>query len=502
MQPFVSIILPVRNEANYIIPCLRSIAAQDYPKDLMELLIVDGRSNDSTALKIEEFRIQNSEFRIHLIDNPARTVPHAMNLGIAAAKGDIILRFDGHAVMAPDYVSNCVKYLEQTKADNVGGPAINISNGTAIGDAILISHNSAFGLGGGAFRMGNFEGFADTVTFGCYPKETFAKYGRYDTRLTRNQDIEFNARIRKGIIKRTADSGQRDQFKVESLKLKEGPDSSDSKAGSSPQNDENELKEKNFVPLCLGGKKPEKEENDLRKSAQSADREAPGKIYLTPKIKSYYYCRNTLRGLWSQNFRNGQWVVYTKYIAPYALSLRHFIPLLFVTTILFLIIASLISLKSSTGSTGLMGSTAASLSQVFELSTFNFQLTALRLLLLVLGVYFGTMLIAVMQAGWRQYKVYKVHKAESKTQDGDAKAPGTINSEHSTLELSNFKTVLGAKASDEGFNTKYQIPNTEYRIRSLLLLPIVFMTLHFSYGLGSIWGLVSLPYWAAKQQKR
>ncbi len=98
-------------------------------------------------------------------------------------------------------------------------------------------------------------------------------------------------------------------------------------------------KEKNFVPLCLGGEKPE-----------------PGRIYLTPKIKSYYYCRNTLKGLWDQNFKNGQWVVYTKYIAPYALSLRHFIPLAFVSTILLLIIASLTSgtgLKSLMGSTGL-----------------------------------------------------------------------------------------------------------------------------------------------------
>ena len=77
------------------------------------------QNDGSTTAKIKN---QKSEFKIEVLDNPNRTVPYAMNIGINAAKGDIILRFDGHAIMEPDYVSNCVKYLEQTKADNVGGP--------------------------------------------------------------------------------------------------------------------------------------------------------------------------------------------------------------------------------------------------------------------------------------------------------------------------------------------------------------------------------------------
>ena len=168
MQPFVSIILPVRNEGKFIVNCLRSIAAQDYPKDLMELLIVDGLSDDDTLDQIAEFDSGYDDFHIQVLTNTKLTVPHAMNLGIKAARGDIILRFDGHSVMEPDYVSNCVKYLEQTKADNVGGPmrAVGIST---TGRAIALAHQSPFGLGGGAFHS-DFEGFADTVYSGLFPQ--------------------------------------------------------------------------------------------------------------------------------------------------------------------------------------------------------------------------------------------------------------------------------------------------------------------------------------------
>ncbi len=472
MHPFVSIILPVRNEERYIEGCLRSIIAQDYPPDRMELLIVDGLSDDDTVAQINNYKLVISNLSV--LSNPDRTVPHAMNLGIANAKGDIILRFDGHAIMEPDYVSNCVKYLEQINADNVGGPAINISNGTAIGDAILLSHNSAFGLGGGAFRMGNYDGYTDTVTFGCFPKETFAKHGLYDTRLTRNQDIELNSRIRKGIT----------------------------------------LKSK------IKNQKSKTEENDLRKSAQSADREAPGKIYLTPKIKSYYYCRNTLSGLWSQNFKNGQWVVYTKYIAPYALSLRHFIPLLFVTTILFLIIASL------TSGTGFSGPTPPYPPRSGEGLVNGFGRIALLLLVIELVAYFGAMLFFVGKAGCSgqrtadrgQAALSEKRKAESGKGTGESgraalsekrkaesgkndqvKAGQSIhNGDTMGKQLYDNSNTIVSQSSVNGMSTVS--PPHDNILAPLLLLPIVFMTLHFSYGLGSLWGLATLPYFSIKSK--
>jgi len=575
MDKFVSIILPVRNEARYIEGCLKSIIAQDYPHDRMEVLIIDGQSTDGTVDKVNEFKAepfdiaqgksskfkegpdssdsraaeqtQNDGVGIRVLDNPDRTVPYAMNLGIANARGDIILRFDGHAVMEPDYVSNCVKCLEQTKADNVGGPAINISNGTAIGDAILLSHNSAFGLGGGAFRMGNYEGFTDTVTFGCFPKETFAKYGLYDERLTRNQDIELNARIRKGIKLNSEFRIQNSENKPRaSVALRQaqcialcekGVNNSDSStcgAGYPAQNDD---KENLSAPATLcEGKEPEfpigsveynsldsqprphslpaaereagrqgedgndntaemrqwsgitsecgiksektEKESNLGKSAQSADREAPGKIYLTPKIKSYYYCRNTLSGLWSQNFKNGQWVVYTKYIAPYALSLRHFVPLAFVATILILTLACLISLKSLIGSIGLNGFNVLN----------KFGSACLLLLVLELMAYFGTMLFFVCRAGGGA-KVYRRQETGDSGKGAQFKA-GLDSSacgagSQAQNDMNNLVPwCLGGKKSTPG---------------SLLLLPLVFLTLHFSYGLGSIWGLVTLAGWAKKR---
>ncbi len=411
-QPFVSIILPVRNEEKHITSCLQSIAAQDYPGELMELLVIDGLSDDSTLEKVAEFDSTYDGTDIQVYTNRYKTVPHALNLGISKAKGDIILRFDGHALMEPDYVSNCVKSLEQTEADNVGGPALNSSDGSVIGRAIELSHYSPFGLGGGAFRTGSFEGLADTVTFGCFPKEVFSQYGLYDIRLDRNQDIELNWRIRKGLV---------------------------------------------LNP-----------EQKIRNSDAG-----PGKIYLTPKIKSRYRCRSTLGGLWKQNFSNGQWVVYTKWIAPYALSLRHFVPLLFVSSLFLMAFIAAFSRSQTTAGVQMLAGIKKALGMkppiwpdLFNLNRWGFRLLALRLLLLELTVYFLTMLAATVHAsktGWQQSERFR-----------------------------RFEKVERSDAENRG--QQPLTPNFQARISSLLLLPLVFMTLHFSYGLGSLWGMVTLPF--------
>ncbi|MHB8156635.1 MAG: glycosyltransferase family 2 protein, partial [Desulfocucumaceae bacterium] len=373
-KPFVSIILPVRNEGKFIVNCLQSIAAQDYPKECMELLIVDGLSDDDTLEQIAEFDSGYDDFHIQVLTNTKLTVPHAMNLGIKAARGGIILRFDGHAMMEPDYVSNCVKYLEQTKADNVGGPMRAVGAGTA-GRAIALAHQSPFGLGGGAFHS-TFEGFSDTVYLGCFPRETFAKYGRYDTRLTRNQDIELNARIRRG-LRLSSDLKVHKAVSADSSSCQAGSQAQNDKAGGT---DGENGKVNSFCEVC----------------ASCGKEEIPGagKIYLTPRIKSQYHCRSTLAGLWSQNFRNGQWVVYTRYIAPYALSLRHFIPFIFVTSLILLTALSLSGLGAALWGHGpgtklanlLHGFKGMGLKQpgLFSLKAWSWHLLFLRILALEL----------------------------------------------------------------------------------------------------------------------
>ena len=116
----VSVIVPLYNEERYIDECVRSMLAQDYPKDRMEWFFADGMSQDRTVEILEGYRAEHPGL-INIIENPDRTVPYAMNLGIRASRGEYIIRLDAHAVYALDYFSACVRVLERTGADNVGG---------------------------------------------------------------------------------------------------------------------------------------------------------------------------------------------------------------------------------------------------------------------------------------------------------------------------------------------------------------------------------------------
>jgi glycosyltransferase involved in cell wall biosynthesis len=192
----VSFIMPVRNEGEYIRASLQSLVDQSYPVNECEIIVVDGRSSDGTREIIEEMRGQHPQVRC--LDNAAGIVPTAMNLGIRAAKGKIIIRADGHNVYPRDYAANCVKYLEETGAENVGGPwltvAANESFSARLVAAIL---SSPFGVGNSKFRTSCEEGFVDTVPFGAFRREIFDRVGMYNEKLVRNQDNELNARIRK-----------------------------------------------------------------------------------------------------------------------------------------------------------------------------------------------------------------------------------------------------------------------------------------------------------------
>lgn len=195
-RPFVSIILPCFNEASFIRGVLADIAAQSYPADRIETWIVDGMSTDGTPEIVREWSASHPE--VHLLDNPDRFVPQAMNKGIRASGGEVILRMDAHASFPPDYVEKLVRGLEETGADNVGGIWITRSRSdgaTARAIAAVLSH--PLGVGNALFRIGAGQPTeADTVPFGCYRREVFDRYGYYDERLIRNQDIELNKRIR------------------------------------------------------------------------------------------------------------------------------------------------------------------------------------------------------------------------------------------------------------------------------------------------------------------
>ena len=191
----VSCILPCRNEEKFIGACIDSFLATEYPRDQLELLIVDGASNDRTREIVAGYAERYPWIR--LLDNPKRIVPTALNIGIKAATGDVIVRLDAHVVYPPDYVPKCVAALERTGADNVGGTVVTLpAIQTPMAEAIAIGLSHPFGVGNSWFRIGTTEPrWVDTVPFGCFRREIFSRIGMFDEELVRNQDDEFNYRI-------------------------------------------------------------------------------------------------------------------------------------------------------------------------------------------------------------------------------------------------------------------------------------------------------------------
>lgn len=252
----LSVIIPIFNEEKYIAKCIDSLLEQDYPKDELEILLVDGMSSDKTRDIIAQYTSRHPFIR--LLDNPDKIVPFAMNKGISEAKGDIIMRLDAHAIYADNYFSAIVSRLKEFNAENVGCVCrTDVLNKTPKALAIREVLSNKFGVGNSAFRTG-IDGAkeVDTVPFGCWPRRVFEQYGMYNTKLVRNQDIELSKRI------------------------------------------------------INGG----------------------GKIIIIPDTYCVYMARETFKDLAKNNFGNGKWNILTVYYTHNmrSLSLRHFIPLLFV----------------------------------------------------------------------------------------------------------------------------------------------------------------------------
>ncbi|MHA2402037.1 MAG: glycosyltransferase family 2 protein [Candidatus Kariarchaeaceae archaeon] len=194
--PTVSVIAPCRNEVDFIEKTIKSIMDSDYPLELMEILVVDGMSTDGTREVLDKLAAVNSQIKV--LDNPKMIVPTAMNIGVKAAKGDYIIRIDCHAQFPSNYISKCIEVSQRTQADNIGGYGKTLpGDDTPKATAIAAATSCRFGVGNSIFRLTGSEREVDTVPFGTYRKEVFTQIGLYDERLTRNQDIELNSRIRK-----------------------------------------------------------------------------------------------------------------------------------------------------------------------------------------------------------------------------------------------------------------------------------------------------------------
>lgn len=191
-DPIVSVVIPCRNELAHIESCVRSILAQELPGISFEVIVADGLSDDGTRDILT--RLANNDPRLRIVDNPRKIASTGLNLGIRAARGSVIMRMDVHTEYAPDYLCQCLQVLQETAADNVGGPWVAKGRGY-IGRTIAATFQSPFAVGGSRAHAPGYEGPVDTVYLGCWRRDVFNRMGFFDEELVRNQDDEFNLRL-------------------------------------------------------------------------------------------------------------------------------------------------------------------------------------------------------------------------------------------------------------------------------------------------------------------
>lgn len=186
-RPTVSVVVPTFNEEAHIEATLDRVSAQTYPT-IGEVLVVDGRSTDATRAIVE------SRGDSRVIDNPERMQAAGLNLGIQHATGDVIVRVDGHCILAPDYVACCVDALRRTGAGMVGGAMSPVATGWAqVG--IAEAMGSPLGAGPARFHAGGSPGWVDTVYLGAFWTSLARELGGYSTAVGVNEDSEFAHRV-------------------------------------------------------------------------------------------------------------------------------------------------------------------------------------------------------------------------------------------------------------------------------------------------------------------
>jgi len=270
----VSVILPCRNESGYIEDCLKSILAQEPPEGGFEVIVADGVSNDGTREFLERFSAENPKVR--LLNNPGRIVSTGLNAALREARGQVIVRMDAHTVYAPNYIKQCLAVLNETGADNVGGPMRTTAT-TYKERAVRAVFHSPFAVGGARSHAPDYEGYVDTVIYGCWRKSIFDRVGNFDEDLVRNQDDEHNLRI------------------------------------------------------CRNG----------------------GKIYQSPRIRSWYHVRDSFKAVFRQYMQYGYWKVLVIRNHRLPASIRHVVPAAFVGTLGLLLIAGLFLRVAWVGAIGL-----------------------------------------------------------------------------------------------------------------------------------------------------
>ncbi|HVQ35696.1 MAG TPA: glycosyltransferase family 2 protein [Candidatus Bathyarchaeia archaeon] len=193
MKPFISIVVPLRNEERYVERLARSLLSQDYPADRYEIIVADGGSTDGT---LSLLAAMDPEGRVRVLPNPGRTAPAALNVAIAAARGEIVTRVDGHSFVAPDYLSRIVAVMEETGAAVVGGP-VRMEADTPFRRALVEALYAPIAVGSVPYRTLTTRAEVASLQTGSFRREVLERVGPFDEALAVVEDLDMNTRIRK-----------------------------------------------------------------------------------------------------------------------------------------------------------------------------------------------------------------------------------------------------------------------------------------------------------------
>ncbi len=263
MSVKTSIIVPCYNEQTTIHLLLDALYAQTYPRTAIEIVIADGGSTDDTPAAIKAWQQKHADLRLVVIQNPARTIPAALNKAIQASHGEIIVRLDAHSKPDHDYVARAVTAVFEGRGQNVGGVwDIQPSREDWIARSIAAAAGHPIGVGDARYRYSGQAAYVDTVPFGAFKRELLDQVGMFDETLLTNEDYEFNTRIR----------------------------------------------------------------------------QAGGKVWFDPQIRSVYYARENLKALAHQYWRYGYWKAQMLRRYPRTIRWRQALPPLFVLTLVMLTI--------------------------------------------------------------------------------------------------------------------------------------------------------------------
>lgn len=192
-HPFVSVLVPIYNEERFVGPCLKALRAQDYPPDRYEVIVIDGGSQDSSVDVVKE--VAHGWPNLVLAFNTERTIPKSLNLGLSLSRGDVVMRVDGHTIVAPDYMSTSIRHSTETGADNVGGRMRPVGIGF-VGRSVAVAMSTPFG-GPGKYHYSEQRQWVDTVYLGAYRREALVKLGGWDPGLPVAEDYDLNFRLRR-----------------------------------------------------------------------------------------------------------------------------------------------------------------------------------------------------------------------------------------------------------------------------------------------------------------